>query len=481
MHPEKQMDTIAAIATPQGLGGIGIIRISGPEAMPVASRIFRKGHPPVSGENQPDDDETQPFFFRPWRLYYGHIMDTSKEGHVYDEVLLAVMPSPRSYTKEDVVEIQAHAGPFILKRILDLIISHDGVRLADPGEFTRRAFLNGRIDLTEAEAVMDMISAKSQAAADIAMTHLSGAFRNSVKEMINTLYDLRVSVEAEIDFPDDTDGKIDCHEVVSLLTESVLKPLKRLVENHHAGNFFRTGLSVVIAGGPNVGKSSIMNRLLHEKRAIVSEIPGTTRDFIEASMVSRGIPIVLADTAGFRTDAGPIETLGIKSASKVISRADIILFVVDASKPLDADEMRLFDLLEEKEKIRVVVVNKWDIPEAERKFEMLRFSEEPYLIKTSCLQDTGIDELKNMISDIVLSADSVTRDLIVPSLRQKKALETAVVRLDSAIKILATDSTAAELASIDLCTAEDSLREVIGDVLRPDILDSIFNHFCVGK
>ncbi|NOY70413.1 MAG: tRNA uridine-5-carboxymethylaminomethyl(34) synthesis GTPase MnmE [Deltaproteobacteria bacterium] len=474
------MDTIAAIATPHGLGGIGIIKISGPEAIPVASRIFRNGPPPVTSCNQSDDGETQPFFFRPWRLHYGHIVDTRKDGHVYDEVLLAVMPSPRSYTREDVVEIQAHAGPVILKRILNLIIGHEGVRLSDPGEFTRRAFLNGRIDLTEAEGVMDMISAKSVAAAGIAMAHISGLFRDSIKKLISMLYDLRVPIEAGIDFPDDMDGETDCHEVAIKLTEAVLNPLKQLVEHHHAGNFFRTGLSVVIAGGPNVGKSSLMNRLLHEERAIVSDIPGTTRDFIEASMVSKGIPIVLADTAGFRTEAGPIETLGIENANKVITKADIVLFVVDASKPFDDDVMCLFDLLEEKGKRRIVVVNKWDIPETEHEFITPRLFKEPYLVHTSCIQDTGIDELRNMIADIVFSASSVAHDRIVPNLRQKKALETAVIHLDSAIKALDSGSTV-ELAAIDLFTAEDSLREVIGDVLRPDILDSIFNNFCVGK
>jgi len=477
LRPDVKLDTIAAIATPPGTGGVGIIKISGPESLHIASRLFRSG--PVPDLTQSVNDDVRTFPFRPWHLHYGYILDY-RNGQAFDEVLLAVMPAPHSYTREDVVEIQAHAGPLVLRRILDLVLDCRGIRLAEPGEFTRRAFLNGRIDLSKAEAVMDLITANSDAGVEIAMAHISGRFSDSVKKLIETLYNHRIRIEAEIDFPDSTDEEFDYHRVASDLNEFVLKPINRLIAHHQSANFFRDGLSVVIAGGPNVGKSSLMNCLLHKNRAIVSDIPGTTRDFIEASMVSRGIPIVLTDTAGFRTNADSIETLGIENANQVISSADIILFVVDASKAIDADELLLFDLLEKMRKKRIVIINKWDTPEADRIFNHHRLLAEPFLVNTSCVENTGIEALQNMIADMVTSESSVTQDRIVPNLRQCIALKSAAYHISAAIRAL-EDGGAIEIASIDMQSGENALREVVGDVVHPDILDAVFDRFCVGK
>lgn len=473
----KELDTIAAIATPPGIGGIGIIRISGPKSFCIASCLFRPG--PVPKDENVDVGKT--VSLRPWHLHYGHIFDPSTK-QAYDEVLLAFMPAPRSYTKEDIVEIQAHAGPAVLKRILGLVIQQEGVRLAEPGEFTRRAFLNGRIDLTEAEAVMDMITARSEMALDIAMAHLSGRFGRSVNDLIQRLHELRALVEAEIDFPESVEDEFDFESLSSDIRESVFIPVKRLIEQHHAANFFREGLSVVIAGGPNVGKSSLMNRLLEKDRVIVSDIPGTTRDFVEESMVCRGIPLLLCDTAGFRANPESIEALGIDNATRAISQADLILFVVDASRPINEDERDLFKLVESKKKRRIVVFNKWDLVQGEGGFHDFSVFEDFVRVKTSCIENTGIDKLQDAIRDVVFSDHHIANDLVVPNLRQKKALETAASCLAAALNILETEgSFGAELAAIDLRDAENALMEVVGHRALPDLLDSVFNRFCVGK
>lgn len=463
--------TITAIATPPGPGGIGIIKISGPNAIPVISSLFRHG----SVQANRNTVEASPAALGSWRLYYGYIYEPDT-GRIFDEVLLSVMRAPHSYTREDVVEIQAHSGPYVLHSILKLLLKQD-IRLAEPGEFTRRAFVNGRIDLTQAEAVIDIINAQSEAAIDMAVSQISGDLKTVMEELNDSISSVLAQIEALIDFPEATEDEIDTGAMANLLSDTVLSPLTHLIDQHVAENFLREGLRVVIAGGPNVGKSSLMNRLLQRDRVIVSDQPGTTRDFVEASIIERGIPIVLTDTAGFRTDADPVERLGIEQARRYIDTADILLCVIDAGNPLRNDDLALFEELSDKR--RILVVNKSDLPEEKKRFLLPKQWKSLPVVMTSALLNEGIDELKRTIFDQATRHSAPDADRIIPNIRHKQALERCRASVLSAIDCLSHSSF--ELAGIDLRDAADAIYEITGKSVRPDILDIIFNRYCIGK
>ncbi len=463
--------TIIAIATPPGPGGIGIIKISGPNAIPVVTSLFRQG----SIQANQNVAEASPVVLRSWRLYYGYIFDP-ETGRIFDEVLLSVMRAPHSYTREDVVEIQAHSGPYVLHSILKLLLKRD-IRLAEPGEFTRRAFVNGRIDLTQAEAVIDIINAQSEAAIDMAVAQISGGLKAAMDELKGAISSILAQIDAAIDFPEATEDEIDTDAMATQLSASVLAPLTNLIDQHNAENFLREGLRVVIVGGPNVGKSSLMNRLLQKDRVIVSDQPGTTRDFVEASFVERGLPIVLTDTAGFRTDAGPVERLGIEQARRYIDTADILLCVIDAGKSLRKDDLSLFEELSKKR--RILVVNKSDLPDEGKRFSLPEQWLSLPVVRTSALLNEGIDDLKQTIFDEVTHISTSDVDRIVPNLRHKQSLERCRTSISSAIDCLFHSSF--ELAAIDLRDAIDAICEITGKIVRPDILDIIFSRYCIGK
>lgn len=327
--------TIAAVATPPGTGGVGIIKISGPEALKIAATLFRS----CKNDNNPNRAERSdrfPINFQSHRLYYGHIVDPETEDHV-DEVLLAVMRAPRSYTREDVVEIQAHAGAAVLRVILALVL-RQGARMAEPGEFTQRAFLNGRIDLTQAEAVIDIINAKAETALKIANNQVSGQLKLAVENIRSILLDVLVQIEAAIDFPEDVSEILSSTGLETKLRREVAVPILDLMRHYRDGCIYRDGLKLAIVGRPNVGKSSLLNCLLKKERAIVNALPGTTRDLIEDSFQVQGVPVMITDTAGLHEAEDPVEKIGIQKARECLKTADLILQVIDGSEALTVDD-----------------------------------------------------------------------------------------------------------------------------------------------
>lgn len=472
--------TIAAIATPPGHGGIGIIKLSGPQSVDIALSIFRPGLASGKGDH---DSATPPGPFSPKSryLHYGHVMDADSE-RVIDEVLLVVMRGPRSYTAEDVVEIQSHAGPVVLKKILDALIQK-GIRLAAPGEFTRRAFLNGRIDLTQAEAVIDIINARSEKAIDMAVAQVSGELNRVMQDLRATLTEILTHVEAAIDFPDEVDANGDTASLAAHLDVAVFQKIRNLISRTEDQNFLRDGLKIVIIGAPNVGKSSLMNRLLDKDRSIVTDIPGTTRDFIEDAFVVNGVPVVVTDTAGLHETPDPVEQVGIDKAWAYISGADILLFTVDAGRSVSQATLSLFKKLEQFQKKIIVVVNKTDLPDGQQAFKLpMQWQKNEKITSTriSALYNLGIDELKSRISNLVSNSDIAMEDKIVPNLRHKHCLKKALAALTKARDGL-EQSLPFELISIDLTTALDAVSEITGEAVKPDILDNIFNRFCIGK
>lgn len=460
--------TIAAISTPAGSGGIGIIKISGPKAIDIALTVFKPKSPRKISE------KTR--FLKSRRLYYGHVVDADSD-RIIDEALFVIMRAPCSYTAEDVVEIQSHAGTLVLKSILKTL-THKGARLAEPGEFTKRAFLNGRIDLTQAEAVIDIINARSASAIDMAMAQLSGELKQIIESLRSEIIEILSFIDASIDFPDDVDDTIDVDGLVKRIDKNLIFKIKNLIQHYETENFLREGLKVVIVGGPNVGKSSLMNRLINKERSIVTDIPGTTRDFIEDSFITKGVPIIVTDTAGMHDDPDPVERIGIDKAWEYISTADIILFTVDAGKSVQPNDVTLYEKFRDKKTI--IVINKTDLPEEKICFTLPSEWTEVQRIETSALYNQGIDDLKDLIAKIAFKSVLDIRQKIIPNLRQKNALEKAFASLTAAVKGLRLSSLF-ELISIDLRSALDSLSEITGNTVNPDILDTIFSRFCIGK
>lgn len=470
-----EVSTIAAISTPPGHGGIGIIKISGPAAVPAALSVFIPKLAP-DRQSTPLGTDTPAFKPKSRNLYYGHIVDKIS-GHVLDEVLFVVMRGPASYTGEDVVEIQSHAGPVVVQSILNLLMKI-GVSLAAPGEFTRRAFLNGRMDLTQAEAVIDVITARSEKAMEMAAAQVSGDLQRKIQSIRASLLGTLSYVEAAIDFPEAVGDEIDGHFLGERLSDSVIAEIASLIERSANRAFLREGLKIVILGGPNVGKSSLMNRLIDKERSIVSDIPGTTRDFIEDTFISNGIPIVLTDTAGIHASADPVEILGIEKTWTTIDSADLLLFVADAGRSVSQFDLEIVSRLAKKNLI--IVENKMDLPESSHKFEKpndWRFFES---VAVSARYNQGIDALKQLIMETVIRSTADSEDTIVPNLRHRQCLEKALLSLKMAREGLSA-VLPFELISIDLKSALESLMEITGECVKPDILDQIFSRFCIGK
>ncbi|MFP4158996.1 MAG: tRNA uridine-5-carboxymethylaminomethyl(34) synthesis GTPase MnmE [Desulfobacterales bacterium] len=465
--------TIAAIATPDGFGGVGIIKVSGPGAISLASRVFRHGRRrETSGSFFSDPGEE----LASWRLYFGHVVDP-ETSRIIDEVILAVMRAPHSYTREDVVEIQAHAGPKVLYSILEILLAL-GARPAQPGEFTRRAFINGRIDLTQAEAVADLINADSDAAVDMAVSQVSGGLSSVIDPVRDAVISALGHVEAAIDFPDAAEEEISSQGLIRALSERVLEPAGELIGSYESGRFLREGIRAVIAGGPNVGKSSLMNRLVNRERAIVTDIPGTTRDCIEASLRAGGVSVVLADTAGLRKDPEPIERLGIEKTREYIDSADIVLFVVDACAGVDCSDMDLYTQLPEGR--RIVVVNKSDLSGCVERFEFPSAWEDSPRVYVSALTGEGIDRLIAELADKASGQSDLSRPEFVPNWRQKTQLERLQRAVSCAVSGLELELSP-ELISIDLREALSALDEITGRYVEPDVLDRIFSTYCIGK
>ncbi|MEE8317529.1 MAG: tRNA uridine-5-carboxymethylaminomethyl(34) synthesis GTPase MnmE [Candidatus Omnitrophota bacterium] len=455
--------TIAAIATPIGIGGIGIIKISGRNAKNIAQKIFRPKRPIES--------------FDSFRLCLGHIIDP-KSNLPVDEVLLSIMHAPFSYTREDVVEINSHSGYTILSRILQIILQA-GARLAKPGEFTLRAFLNGRIDLTQAEAIIDLINAKGDMSVQLAASQLAGGLGTRIKETRQVIVEILARINASIDFPDEEFTAITRSHIADHINKKILKPIKEFIAAYAQRKIWHEGIAVVIVGRVNVGKSSILNRLLQEERAIVTPIPGTTRDILECTVNIEGLLLRLIDTAGIRKVRGKVEQKGVDLTKTQLGLADLTLFVVDRSRPLNQHDLELLSEIDKKTTIGVI--NKTDLP-ARLKEKKIN-STFKYLPKVniSALTGEGFKELNKAIFTRVMDKKIDTSPApIIPNLRHKMALTKAAESLEDASRNL-IDGFPLETIAADLSWAKDAVDEITGDKSNEEILNEIFSRFCIGK
>jgi len=465
--------TIAAIASPAGAGGISIVKISGPSSIPIAASIFKPTSKPSRVQFIPDRFESH-------RLYYGHIVD-DQSGRTLDEVLLAVMRAPRSYTCEDIVEINCHGGAAAVRAVLKLVL-RKGARLADPGEFTRRAFLNGRIDLTQAEAVIDIINARTDRALEIASAQIGGDLRREVENIRSLLIERLAYNEAAIDFPEieDVEKSLDCNMMSRSLRIEIIQPIEQLLRNYYDGRAIREGLTVAIVGRPNVGKSSLMNRLLSCERAIVTPHPGTTRDAIEADLMIRGMLIRLWDTAGLHNSIDPIEVIGIQKTIECAAQADLILFVVEAHRPLAKEDYTIYQKIDSKPVM--YVLNKIDlIDEFSPQTIIPGDWVEASRIPVSALSGQGIEAVRDAILNYAIGEDFLEMaPLIIPNLRQKSLLERCVEAAEAAA-VAFEKNEPPELIDIHLRQALDRIDETLGHSAKTEIIDHIFSRFCIGK
>ncbi len=459
-------DTIAAIATPLGQGGIGIIKMSGDEVLAIVGRIFVSPKHKAMGE------------IRNFSLTYGYIRDPSTEEMI-DEVLLSIMRSPFSYTKDDVVEINCHGGMVSLTRILELVLK-EGARLAEPGEFTKRAFLNGRIDLSQAEAVLDLIQSKTDESRRIALEQLRGGLSEQITSLRDRITDVCVNIEAFIDFPEDG---IDTGSAQDLSADikDIREHLLTLVKTYEEGRFFREGLSTAIVGRPNVGKSSLLNALLQKDRAIVTEVPGTTRDVIEEYLNIQGLPLRIMDTAGIRAVQDVAEREGVKRSLQSIEDADLVIALFDQSVPLQGEDFEVLTKI--KGRNTIYALNKTDLPSAMNQNTLSPFLPTPSSI-CLCISATrgdGIEELKKSILQACLKNWKEEREgIIVTNLRHKTALQGATSSLENAGHAL-SENQPVEIIAFELRDALDKLGEIVGAVTTDDILKKIFDAFCIGK
>lgn len=458
-------DTISAVATAVGEGGIGIIRMSGTKAIQVADKLFHG----FTGKRASEAASHS--------ASYGSIIDPETAA-VVDEVLLLVMKGPRSYTREDVVEIHCHGGPVPLRKILDLTLVN-GARLAEPGEFTKRAFLNGRLDLTQAEAVIDVIRAKTDASLKLAVNHLSGQFSQVIKSQRDAVLAMIAQLEAAIDFPEEDIEEITTSAVADT-TRQVITAIDRLLATAQTGRILREGLQTVIIGKPNVGKSSLLNALLREKRAIVTDIPGTTRDVIEEYVNIRGVPLKIVDTAGIRETEDLVEKIGVQRAREFIDKADLILLLLDASIPLSDEDRNVLSLLPDRQ--AMVLLNKTDLPEQINRDEVASYlSSRQQLLDLSVETGTGLTELEQAILDLVYSGEvSQAEGAFVNNVRHIDLLRQAKGHLDEALRT-AEMAMPPDCIVVDLRAAWEKLGEVTGDAVSENIIDEIFSRFCIGK
>jgi len=456
-------DTICAIATPPGEGGIGIIRLSGEKALDIASRVFAG-----SGGRTVRDFPTH-------TLHLGELR--APGGKRIDEVLVAVMKAPRSYTCEDVVEFHCHGGPLILRLGMEALLL-SGARLAEPGEFSKRAFLNGRLDLAQAEAVMDLISARTEAGLRVALEQLRGALSEELSRLREGLVRLLVEVEAGIDFSDEDITFISSQGLANGVAV-VRDRIAQLIRTAEEGRIVREGVTAVLIGRPNVGKSSLMNALAKADRAIVTPIPGTTRDVLEEFVNVRGIPVRLLDTAGLRETVDVVEREGVRRSHGALARAELVLAVLDGNELIGDEDRQLLDLT--RGKAVILVVNKADLPARLEPHVLKRMMGTTRSVWTSATTGAGLDELRDAIRDAVLKQGlEPSEGILITHLRHRGALERAEASLEQVL-LSVERRMAAEFVAVDLRAAVNALGEIIGETTTDDILDRIFKEFCIGK
>jgi tRNA modification GTPase len=466
----NRFDTICAIATPIGEGGIGIIKISGQAALPTILRIFQRSNTSSSLQSH--------------RLHHGWIRDPDS-GELVDEVLVGYMAAPNSYTREDVIEINCHSGFMVLNRILELVLKADA-RMAEPGEFTRRAFLNGRIDLSQAEAVIDTIRSASEMSLAAANRHLRGDFRQLVERWREHLLQLEAEVGASLDFADEVEDNLlplNSHDSYSLsirLRDNLCLPINEILTQYDNGRILREGLTVVLVGKPNVGKSSLLNALTGRDRAIVTPFPGTTRDVVEDSFLLCGALVRILDTAGIRRDPDIIESIGIDRTLRSLVEADVALMLIDQGSPLSEEDDLVFQSI--KTAHREIILNKADLPPLVSMEEVQRrYCGTTPIAQLSALDSGDIDRLKRLLHERFLKRPlEECRSSIIPNLRHKECLMRASERLFNAEASLASGAPL-ELLSLDLQAARNQLDLILGYSLEEDLLDRIFSQFCIGK
>ena len=453
-------DTIAAISTPPGSAGIGIIRLSGPESFLILDKVFQQKNPAKERKSH--------------TIHYGHIVE---KGRIIDEVLVSVMKAPHTYTREDIAEINCHGGPVVLQKVMKLLLEN-GARLAAAGEFTKRAFLNGRLDLSQAEAVMDMISAKTERELAGFAVHLSGELKRKVTALREKMIQLLANIEVGIDYPEYEFETLE-QPVMIVGIKDILQEVETLGATYENGRLIKDGIRTAIIGKPNVGKSSILNALLRANRAIVTDIAGTTRDTLEEYYYLNGLVLKLIDTAGIRESRDTVEKIGIEKSLESIQQADLILFVLDSSSDLAAEDHRILEEIRDKKCI--FILNKVDLVS---KLDRRYFAEHypaAVLIETSALTGYGIDQLEQIISDLFALGQLEQSDgLYITNLRQKEALLDAAAAMKQAIASVQA-GLSEEFWAIDLKTAYLELSKILGESVEDDVVSQIFARFCVGK
>lgn len=455
-------DTIAAIATAPGEGGIGIIRISGERSLSVAEEIFRS----MSGKLIKD--------YKTRTLVYGNIVDGDK---VIDEVLVAYMKGPNSYTAEDVIEINCHGGFISVKKILELILSKD-VRLAEQGEFTKRAFLNGRIDLSQAEAIIDVIKAKTDMAHEVAQNQLEGSLSNKIKDLRMKVTEVLAHLEVAIDFSEEDVEEI-TYQTLEEKARELKNEIKKLYDTAESGKILRDGLKTVIVGKPNVGKSSLLNSILGENRAIVTDIPGTTRDVIEEFVNIKGIPLKIVDTAGIRETEDVVEKIGVEKSKESFNSADLVIMVLDSSRQLSDEDLEILANLENKKTI--VLLNKTDLEQKIEEDKIRQYVDNDSIIRISALKHEGIEQIHDKIESMVYKGSiKNTSSVVITNSRHKDALLRAYESINDAISAI-EQNLPYDFIEVDFKNIWDYLGYINGDTVKEDLLDTIFSNFCIGK
>lgn len=451
-------DTIAAISTPKGEGGIAIIRISGDKSFEILDKIFVKN---------PNAD------LGFYKLNYGFIKDGEK---TVDEVMAVRLKAPKSYTCEDIVEINCHGGTLVSEKVLELVL-RNGARHAESGEFTKRAFMNGRIDLSQAEAVMDIIQGKTEKSVSLSLDQLRGDLRDKVNQFKKALLDITAHVNVVLDYPEEgIDDPLPAELRNNL--EKVYEEANRLIDSYDTGKKIKEGIKTVIVGKPNVGKSTLLNALLHEERAIVTHVAGTTRDVIEEIINIKGVPLVLVDTAGIRKTDDIVENIGVEKSKQFIGKADLVLLVLDASKELENEDIEVINQIKENKKKVIVLLNKIDL---NKKINLAGHNLEN-IVEISAKDNIGIEDMQEKIYSYIVEEDveNSSEKLIITNIRHKTALEKTKDAIKNIFETIDM-GLPMDLISVDLKEALDSLSEITGEISSEDILDHVFGNFCVGK
>ncbi|MBG1096782.1 tRNA uridine-5-carboxymethylaminomethyl(34) synthesis GTPase MnmE [Staphylococcus aureus] len=457
------LDTITSISTPMGEGAIGIVRLSGPQAVEIADKLYK-------GKHLLNDVPSH-------TINYGHIIDPeSKE--VVEEVMVSVLRAPKTFTREDIIEINCHGGILTINRVLELTMTY-GARMAEPGEFTKRAFLNGRIDLSQAEAVMDFIRSKTDRASKVAMNQIEGRLSDLIKKQRQSILEILAQVEVNIDYPEYDDVEDATTEFLLEQSKEIKQEINRLLDTGAQGKIMREGLSTVIVGKPNVGKSSMLNNLIQDNKAIVTEVAGTTRDVLEEYVNVRGVPLRLVDTAGIRETEDIVEKIGVERSRKALSQSDLILFVLNNNEALTQEDYTLYEVVKNEDVI--VIVNKMDLEQNIDINEVKDMIGDTPLIQTSMLKQEGIDELEIQIRDLFFGGEVQNQDMTyVSNSRHISLLKQARQTIQDAIDA-AESGVPMDMVQIDLTRTWEILGEIIGETASDELIDQLFSQFCLGK